>query len=106
LAVLLSSSFLRGEESNWPQFREPDANPVSAHRQLPERKSKTEKVEWSIEIPGLGWSSPVAGGKRVLAHSQIGPAQGLLTGFLHPLSALDHVVAIIAVRGASVINCC
>jgi outer membrane protein assembly factor BamB len=59
LALILSSSLVRGEESNWPQFRGPDANPVSAHSQLPERWSKTENVEWSVEIPGRGWSSPI-----------------------------------------------
>ncbi len=39
----------------------------------------------------------LSAGERLLAHDQIGTAQGLLTGFLHPLSGLDHVVAMIAV---------
>ena len=33
----------------------------------------------------------------VLAHDQPGQARGFLTGFLHPLSGLDHVLAMIAV---------
>jgi urease accessory protein len=33
----------------------------------------------------------------VLAHDQQGQARGFLTGFLHPLSGLDHVLAMIAV---------
>ena len=33
----------------------------------------------------------------LLAHEQAGQAQGFLTGFLHPLSGLDHVLAMIAV---------
>jgi urease accessory protein len=32
-----------------------------------------------------------------LAHAQVGPASGFTTGFLHPISGLDHVVAMIAV---------
>ena len=28
-------------------------------RELAERWSKTENVEWSQEIPGRGWSSPI-----------------------------------------------
>ena len=33
----------------------------------------------------------------LLAHDQQGQARGFLTGFLHPLSGLDHVLAMIAV---------
>jgi outer membrane protein assembly factor BamB len=32
---------------------------------LAERWSKTENVEWSLEIPGRGWSSPIVTGGRV-----------------------------------------
>ncbi len=35
--------------------------------------------------------------RPALAHEQAGQAQGFLTGFLHPLSGPDHVVAMIAV---------
>jgi urease accessory protein len=31
------------------------------------------------------------------AHAQSGPAAGFLTGFLHPISGLDHVAAMVAV---------
>ena len=50
----------------WPQFRGPDSNPVGSHQRLPERWSTTENVEWSVEIPGRGWSSPIVTGDRVL----------------------------------------
>lgn len=39
----------------------------------------------------------LAGSEPVLAHEQTGAARGFLTGFLHPLSGVDHVVAMIAV---------
>src|SRR5688572_20377092 len=39
----------------------------------------------------------VAGAEPALAHEQAGQAQGFLTGFGHPLSGLDHVLAMIAV---------
>ena len=32
---------------------------------LPEKWSKTENVEWSAEIPGRGWSSPIVNGRSV-----------------------------------------
>ena len=49
----------------WPRFRGPDANPVVANGRLPEKWSKTENVEWSVEIPGRGWSSPIVNGHSV-----------------------------------------
>ena len=51
---------------NWPQFRGPTMNAaVADNPNLPERWSETENIEWSTEIPGLGWSSPVVWGDRV-----------------------------------------
>jgi outer membrane protein assembly factor BamB len=53
------------QQGAWPQFRGPDSNPVGTHERLAERWSKTENVEWSQEIPGRGWSSPIVTGGRV-----------------------------------------
>ncbi len=38
---------------------------VAENPNLPEVWSQTENIEWSTEIPGLGWSSPVVWGDRV-----------------------------------------
>ena len=35
--------------------------------------------------------------QSALAHSEVGVAGGAISGFLHPLSGLDHVVAMVAV---------
>jgi outer membrane protein assembly factor BamB len=64
-ALLLSSSATHGQNLSWPQFRGPDSNPVGAHARLAEHWSKTENVEWSQEIPGRGWSSPIVTGGKV-----------------------------------------
>jgi outer membrane protein assembly factor BamB len=64
-ALLLASPAVHGQADVWPQFRGPDANPVGAHAKLADRWSKTENVEWSREIPGRGWSSPVVTGGKV-----------------------------------------
>jgi outer membrane protein assembly factor BamB len=64
-ALLLVSLTVNGKDSDWPQFRGPDSNPVGTHARLAERWSKTENVEWSQEIPGRGWSSPIVTGGRV-----------------------------------------
>jgi outer membrane protein assembly factor BamB len=65
-AVILTSGGVRGDGTAWPQFRGPDANPVSTNPRLPDTWGKTEHVEWSVEIPGRGWSSPIVTGEKVL----------------------------------------
>ncbi|MGE0132426.1 MAG: PQQ-binding-like beta-propeller repeat protein [Blastocatellales bacterium] len=64
-ALFLVSATVRGQDIAWPQFRGPDSNPVGTHARLAERWSKSENVEWSREIPGRGWSSPIVTGGKV-----------------------------------------
>lgn len=63
--LLLAASTVYGQDLAWPQFRGADSNPVGANSRLAERWSKTENVEWSQEIPGRGWSSPIVTGGKV-----------------------------------------
>ncbi|MEP7365831.1 MAG: PQQ-binding-like beta-propeller repeat protein, partial [Acidobacteriota bacterium] len=56
---------------DWPQFRGPEANPIGDNARLPDRWSRTENVEWSAEIPGRGWSSPVVVGNRVFVTTAV-----------------------------------
>ena len=49
-------------------------------------------VRWSALLFGLLFCAQAA-----FAHPQKGEATGFLTGFLHPLSGLDHVLAMVAV---------
>jgi len=63
--LLLASPLVHARDIAWPQFRGPDSNPVGTDPKLAERWSKTENVEWSQEIPGRGWSSPIVTGGRV-----------------------------------------
>src|SRR5262245_5832904 len=64
-ALFFASLTVYGQDTVWPQFRGPNSNPVGAHTRLAERWSKTENVEWSQEIPGRGWSSPIVTGGKV-----------------------------------------
>jgi outer membrane protein assembly factor BamB len=63
--VLFLLSPVAQAQNVWPQFRGPESNPVGKHARLAERWSKTENVEWSQEIPGRGWSSPIVTGGKV-----------------------------------------
>ena len=64
-ALLLMSLTVQAQNMAWPQFRGPESNPVGTHARLADRWSKTENVEWSLEIPGRGWSSPIVTGGKV-----------------------------------------
>ena len=64
-ALLLVTPAVPGQNITWPQFRGPDSNPVGTDARLAERWSKTENVEWSQEIPGRGWSSPIVAGEQI-----------------------------------------
>jgi outer membrane protein assembly factor BamB len=65
LALLLSLLFPAPADSDWPQFRGPDFNPVGASKLLPDSWSKTENIEWTVDIPGRGWSSPIVAGGEI-----------------------------------------
>ncbi len=49
------------------------------------------RVRWLLLLAGVAISGPV------VAHEQQGQAAGFITGLLHPVSGLDHVVAMVAV---------
>ena len=68
-AMMLATGELRGDEAAWPQFRGPDSNPVSTDARLAEQWGKSENVEWSAEIPGRGWSSPIVTAGKVFITS-------------------------------------
>ena len=53
------------QSASWPQFRGPDSNPIAENAQLPDVWSTSENVEWSTEIPGRGWSSPIVSGGKI-----------------------------------------
>jgi len=71
LACLLTARAIAAAEPVWPQFRGPEANPVSGEARLMEKWGKTENVEWMVEVPGRGWSSPIVWGERVFVTTAI-----------------------------------
>lgn len=77
VALTVASIVARAENASWPQFRGPDANPVGAHVQLPERWSTTENVDWKVEIPGRGMYAIRQ--KSVAAEYAVDPAASSMT---------------------------
>jgi outer membrane protein assembly factor BamB len=52
-------------QPEWPRFRGPDSNPAVPNGKLPEQWSATENIEWTAQIPGRGWSSPIVSGRNI-----------------------------------------
>ncbi len=63
LLVTLAAVTARAED--WPQFRGPTGQGVSAERGLPLEWSETRNIIWKSPVPGLGWSSPAIAGGRI-----------------------------------------
>jgi outer membrane protein assembly factor BamB len=80
LFALLSISLLAAAgfslPDNWPTFRGSDAmNQANDDPRLPETWSTTDNVAWSVEVPGLGWSSPVIWENRVFVTTVVSEGQ-------------------------------
>jgi outer membrane protein assembly factor BamB len=50
---------------DWPQFRGPGGQGLSAEKGLPIEWSEMKNVAWKVPVPGRGWSSPAIAGSRV-----------------------------------------
>lgn len=51
--------------ANWPQWRGPNGDGVSAERGLPLRWSRTANITWRIEMPSRSGATPVVWGETV-----------------------------------------
>ena len=70
LIVGMSATAVAGQDE-WARFRGPAAGVVADDPALPETWSETENVVWTVDIPGLSWSSPVVSGDHIFVTSAI-----------------------------------
>ncbi len=56
---------LKAWGEDWPQFRGPSGQGVSAEKGVPLEWSGTKNVRWKTKIPGAGWSSPSIAGNTI-----------------------------------------
>ena len=91
-AVLLTSLLTA---SDWPQFRGPSGGVAADDPGLPDTWSTTENVAWRVDVPGLGWGSPVVWGDHIFLTSVVntGPQDPPKPGFYlgdWPASTAPH----------------
>jgi outer membrane protein assembly factor BamB len=72
-SFLTISVFAQTETTNWPQFRGPSASGISETSSLPIKwdVEKGDNVKWKMDVPGLGFSSPVIWGDRLFLTTAI-----------------------------------
>ena len=56
---------LWAQAENWPQWRGPGLDGTSNEKNLPVSWSKTENVEWRLEMPMRSGSTPIIWGERI-----------------------------------------
>ena len=66
LAIALTAAGIRLPAEDWPGFRGPTGQGLSAEKGLPTEWSRERNVAWKTEIPGEGWSSPIVAAGRVV----------------------------------------
>jgi outer membrane protein assembly factor BamB len=66
IAILVSHPCVA---ENWPGFRGPGGQGISEEKNLPLSWSLTENLAWRMQVPGLGWSSPIVWEDRVFVTS-------------------------------------
>ena len=88
----------------WPRFRGLQAGVADDDARLPETWSPTTNIAWTLDLPGLSWSSPVVQGDHIFVTSAISagveppPEKGLFDpgdqqhGNTHTRSAQTWVV--------------
>jgi len=86
--TLLNSNAGASGGSNWPQWRGPDGQGVSAEIGLPTEWSDAKNVKWKTAIAGRGHSSPIVWGKKIFLTTALDGEiiPGRKAGVTHKLS--------------------
>lgn len=74
-----------GVAQDWPQWRGPQANGLTATK-LPAEWGQDKNIAWKVAIPGKGWSQPVVWGNKIfvttaVTESQAQPTAGNFDAF-------------------------
>ena len=71
-ALTISFAATAGHALDWPQWRGPSGNGVSAEKGLPVTWTNDKNIAWRAKLEGQGVSSPIVSGDQVIITSQVG----------------------------------
>jgi len=89
---------------NWPDFRGPNRDGRISTARLPLRWSEKENVTWKVELPGRGWSTPVAWNEQLWMTSAEEDGKSLLVLCVGLDGKLKHRVKVFEVEKPAPIN--
>ena len=75
-AVTFAALHLQAAETEWPQFRGPTGQGISAAEKVPVEWNASTHIAWKVELPGMGWSSPVLAKGRLYLTNVTGQSDG------------------------------
>jgi outer membrane protein assembly factor BamB len=94
LILLATASTLHSADARrWPQFRGPGSRGVAEGQGFPSEWDTNRNVRWSVDVPGVGWSSPIVWGDQILITTVVSegapetPKKGLYFGGERPTPA-------------------
>ena len=96
LVALALAGLSAAASDSWTQFRGLSAGVAENDPALPDRWSASENIAWTLDLPGVGWSSPVVWGDHVFVTSVINsglaeaPKPGLYPGGERPAPTAPH----------------
>ncbi|HEY1186354.1 MAG TPA: PQQ-binding-like beta-propeller repeat protein [Gemmata sp.] len=71
-ALCVAASATTASADNWPQWRGPKNDGVSAEKGLPTEWGADKNVVWKLEMPGMGAGTPVVWGNKIFLTSVAG----------------------------------
>src|SRR5258708_30984136 len=73
VAVSVAVSCLTAFSSagEWPQFRGPNSDGLTAESAIPTEWGSDKNGQWKVKIPGVAWSSPIVWGDKVFVTTAI-----------------------------------
>jgi outer membrane protein assembly factor BamB len=94
--VLSALAVSLAAQENWPQFRGADSRGVGKSDHLPLVWGPGTNVQWRVDVPGRGWSSPIVWGEKLFLTSALSegdeetPKKGLYFGGERPATKNKH----------------
>jgi len=85
ITIALAVCALRGAAQEWTRFRGPNGTGISHIKTIPSKLTDSD-INWKVELPGTGHSSPVLWGERIFLTTTGDKSGGL---FVLCLSAKD-----------------
>jgi outer membrane protein assembly factor BamB len=65
VAACVAATSLPAAASDWPRFRGPNGTGISADEGVPVEIGERQNLQWKVDIPGSGNSSPIVSKQRV-----------------------------------------